>query len=90
MTKSVFIRALMNAGIAGKTERALYQNLEFLEKKKLVSYDNKVLQLTDRGRKRFEKIVDEVSPYLAVLRVLRAYRIIKCHILYSGIYPLML
>lgn len=70
VTKSVFIKALMNAGIAGKTERALYQNLEYLEKKKLVSYDNKALRLTDRGRRQFEKIVDDVSPYLAVLKVL--------------------
>lgn len=70
VTKIVFIKALLNAGIAGKTERALYRNLEFLEKKKLVSYDNKVLRLTYRGRKRFEKIVDDVSPYLAVLKIL--------------------
>lgn len=68
--KIVFIKALMNAGIAGKTERAIYQNLELLEEKRLISYDNKALGLTDLGRKEFEKSVDDVAPYLAVLKVL--------------------
>ena len=40
ISKKTFIELVMNAGIARKQERALYKNLETLEKKKLISYEN--------------------------------------------------
>ncbi len=70
--KSVFIQALMSAGIAGKKERALYRNLELLEKKKLISYENKSLSLTARGEKEFQRIAAGVQPYLDATIVLKS------------------
>ena len=64
ISKKIFIELVMKAGIAKKHERALYKNLETLEKKKLISYDNKVLALTLRGKKLFEKINNQISPYI--------------------------
>ena len=52
------------AGIAKKQERALYKNLEILEKKKLIDYNNKKLMLTKKGKKLYDKINDQVNPYL--------------------------
>lgn len=72
ITKAVFIKALVRAGIAHKGERALYQNLEDLEKKKLVAYENKCLSLTERGRKRYSLVLKELEPYLSVIEVLQA------------------
>lgn len=70
ITKSVFIQALMKAGIAGKKERALYHNLEMLGRKKLIDYKGKCLTLTKRGIRQFNIIDRQVSPYMKVLDVL--------------------
>jgi DNA-binding PadR family transcriptional regulator len=67
ISKKTFIELVTNAGIAKKQERALYKNLEHLEKKKLVSYINKGLSLTKKGQKRYDKIKDEMAPYINVL-----------------------
>jgi DNA-binding PadR family transcriptional regulator len=67
ISKKTFIELVMNAGIARKQERALYKNLETLEKKKLISYENKDLQLTKKGEKAYLKVKDELKPYINVL-----------------------
>ena len=70
ISKKTFIELVMNAGIAKKQERALYKNLEHLEKKKLVSYINTGLELTKKGQKRYDKIKSEMAPYINVLEKL--------------------
>ena len=67
ISKSIFIELMMRAGIADKKERALYKNLEDLEKKKLISYANKCLALTEKGSKTFEKIQADLAPYTKVI-----------------------
>ena len=69
VSKSAFIELAENAGFAGKGERALYQNLEDLEKKRLIHYDNKNLSLTKKGGKAFAVINKNLSPYLAVANI---------------------
>jgi len=54
-----------------KKERALYKNLEFLQKKKLISYNNKNLALTIKGKKLFEKVNEELTPYFNVSDALK-------------------
>jgi hypothetical protein len=70
ISKKTFIELVMNAGIAKKQERALYKNLEELEKKKAISYINKSLALTPKGEKLYAKIKQDMAPYMNVLEKL--------------------
>src|SRR3989344_1786567 len=65
VSKTLFIKLQMDAGLVGKRERALYKNFELLEKKKFVSYINSQLRFTPRGYKAFSKISKEISPYVS-------------------------
>jgi predicted methyltransferase len=71
ISKVRFIELMKKAKFAEKQERALYKNLEILEKKKLVSYKNKELELTDKGRKLFKKIEEGIIPYFKVIKTLK-------------------
>ena len=71
ISKVRFIELMKKAKFAEKQERALYKNLEILEKKKLVSYKNKELELTEKGNKLFKKIEKDVIPYFKVIRTLK-------------------
>lgn len=64
ISKKSFIELVTKASLAKKQERALYKNLETLEKKKFISYKNKELMLTKKGKKLYDKLNKEISPYL--------------------------
>ena len=66
IAKVNFIELVLNSGIAEKQDRALYKNLEVLEKKKLIIYENKELELTKKGEKLYEEIKKEIAPYISV------------------------
>jgi hypothetical protein len=70
MNKVAFIELARKANITEKKERALYKNLEALEALKIVSYDNKNLALTPKGQKVFERVRDDLIPYINVKGVL--------------------
>jgi len=72
ISKSVFIDLVKKAQFVEKKERALYKNLEILEKKKLINYKNRNLALTQRGMKLFNKLNSEVSPYLSILSIIKS------------------
>ncbi len=69
MNKVAFIELARKAQITSKKERALYKNLEALEDLKLITYDNKNLALTPRGQKLFERVRDDLEPYINVKNV---------------------
>lgn len=71
ISKVTFIDLVMRAHFATKQARALYKNLEDLEKRKLISYENKSLALTPKGQKLFEKIYQELRPYVNVIHALK-------------------
>lgn len=77
MSKKAFIELACAAGMVSKGERAMYKNLEDLEKKKLISYDDKSLRLTERGEKYFQGILSKIEPYLAVSLLLRSEDVLK-------------
>ena len=77
MSKKNFIELARAAGMVSKGERAMYKNLEDLEAKKLVSYDNKSLKLTERGGRHFQDLLTKIEPYLAVSLLLRSEDILK-------------
>ncbi len=72
ISKTSFIELATKAHITTRTERTLYKNLEYLEKKKLISYDNKNLALTSKGKKMFEKIEHDLAPYLNVAEIIKS------------------
>lgn len=77
LNKKAFIDLAMSANLAGKKERALYQNLENLEKRKCISYTNKNLSLTKKGVQKYEEIKKTINPFLSVCFTLSAENILK-------------
>ena len=71
ISKVHFIEVIKGSGVAQKQIRALYKNLEALEKKKLVVYNNKELEITNKGQKLFEEIKKELLPYIVVYKKLK-------------------
>ena len=63
-SKITFIEMLMNSNMVGKKERAIYKNLESLEKKKLIAYENKMIRLTEKGLEELRMINLEIDYYL--------------------------
>jgi hypothetical protein len=77
MNKVDFIDLVHSAKIAEKKDRAVYKNLESLEKLKLVAYNNKTLTLTKKGRIAYESIKTSMAPYFYVRDLLRSDNILK-------------
>lgn len=77
VSKGDFIRLIMNSGIVSKKERAIYKNLENLEKAKFVAYKEKSLSLTDKGAEYFEKINAEIASYLKANKILNKKDLFK-------------
>jgi hypothetical protein len=64
VSKISFIELLKNLQIVEKSQRGLYKNLETLEKKKLIKYENHFLKLTKKGLKIVKEKDKELFPYL--------------------------
>ena len=69
ISKALFIDIVKKAGMVEKQPRALYKNLETLEKNRFVEYNNKCLSLTKKGEKAFLKIQKDITPYIIVARL---------------------
>jgi hypothetical protein len=67
ISKKSFIELARNSGIAKKQERALYKNLEVLEKKKLLTYETKELKLIKKGETLYKKVREELDPFINLL-----------------------
>jgi len=74
ISKIGFIEVLLDSGLVEKKKRALYRNLESLEKKKLIFYENRNLRFTKRGFKQYDKIKKSLEPFLAVEKFLKEIR----------------
>ncbi len=72
ISKKSFIEILMKSGIAKKQQRAIYKNLEILEKKKLIRYKTKELMLTSKGKKLFSLLKKEYDPYIFLCETLKS------------------
>jgi len=71
ISKKLFIELVKVAQFAKKQERALYKNLEILEKKKLIEYKNKELELTKKGKELYEDISKRLKPFFNVFKKLK-------------------
>jgi len=67
ISKIEFIELIKSADFIKKQERALYKNLEILEKKKLIEYPEKKIKLTNKGQKLFNSIEKEIKPFLETI-----------------------
>ncbi|MBR9692212.1 hypothetical protein GOV06_05510 [Candidatus Woesearchaeota archaeon] len=67
VSKIDFIKLLKRLKIVEKSQRGLYKNLEILEKKKLIKYENRFLKLTEKGLKIVKEKDDELYPYLKLI-----------------------
>ena len=65
-SKITFIELLLQSKIITKQKRALYKNLEILEDKKLIEYDNRMIKSTDSGLKMFQKIDREINQFVDI------------------------
>ncbi|MBW2991735.1 hypothetical protein KY345_00775 [Candidatus Woesearchaeota archaeon] len=70
LPKSVFIDFVKKVKLFEKGERAIYRNLEYLEGRKLISYENRNLRLTERGKKQYREIRDGLRPYFEVNNII--------------------
>tara|TARA_Y100000310_G_C20487006_1_gene717357 strand:+ start:17 stop:370 length:354 start_codon:yes stop_codon:yes gene_type:complete len=65
-SKIAFITFVLHSGIIFKQGRALYKNLEILEKKNLITYDKRMIQFTELGLKILEKIDQEIQQFVQI------------------------
>lgn len=77
ISKSAFIELALKSNITNIQERALYKNLEFLEKQKIILYKNKSLVLSKRGNRLFEQLNKEVAPFLKLSETFDSQNILK-------------
>jgi len=63
-SKIAFIELLEKSKLISQQERAIYKNLETLEKKRLIEYENKMIKFTEKGLKEFRKNSAEIEQYL--------------------------
>lgn len=77
VSKINFIELLRRLKITEKSRRGLYKNLQILEKKKLIHYENKFLKITAKGIKAVNDIENNINPYLDVLKTIKKIKEVK-------------
>jgi len=65
-SKIAFIELMLKSKVVNKQERALYKNLENLEKRKLIGYDSRMIAFTNKGLRELEKVRKEVTPFVEI------------------------
>ncbi len=65
-SKITFIELLIDSGMITKQERALYKNLESIEKNKLIEYEKKMIKFTEKGFREMQKINKEIKQFVEV------------------------
>jgi hypothetical protein len=62
-SKIAFIELLLESKLISKQKRALYKNIESLEKKKLIDYEKKMIKFTELGLQELEIIKKEIKQF---------------------------
>ncbi len=76
-SKIAFIELLLESGIITGQERALYKNLELLEEKMLIGYENRMIKFTEEGLVILQKINKEVKQFIDTETYFRNSKISK-------------
>ncbi|MBW2965337.1 hypothetical protein KY363_07815 [Candidatus Woesearchaeota archaeon] len=76
ISKAEFIDGIREMGVVSKKERAVYRNLEELEKGRYIVYDDKKnLSMTKKGYTEYERIFKEFERMLTITGSIDAVRI---------------
>lgn len=65
-SKIAFIELLLSSKTMAKQTRAVYKNLEFLEKKKLIAYQNKLIKFTEKGINELKRVDNEIRQFVEI------------------------
>lgn len=65
-SKIAFITFVLQSGLITKQERALYKNLEWLERKHLIQYPHKMIAFTETGLLYLQKINQEIDQFVQI------------------------
>jgi len=79
ISKVVFIDILISSKSVKKKERAIYKNLEALEKKKFIKYNEKELSFTKKGLNEFKSIDENIKNYTDLIEHIQNPRTISLH-----------
>ena len=77
MRKCDFIKLANKAGLIKKSERAMYKNLELLEKARYLDYKNNLLSLTPKGNRHFQSTMKKIGPYIELSNALNSKDVLK-------------
>ncbi len=77
ISKTAFIEIVKKGGLTEKGGRALYRNLEDLEKLNYTDYENKTLRLNKKGLKEYTKINRELKPYLNIIQIIEKEDLVR-------------
>ena len=77
ISKPAFIEIVKKGGLTEKGERALYRNLEDLEKLNYIDYENKTLKLNKKGLNQYTKINRELKPYLNIIKIIESENLVR-------------
>ena len=77
ISKSAFIEIVKKGGLTEKGERALYKNLEDLEKADYISYENKILNLTKKGLSVYNKTIRHLAPYFNIIKIIESENLVR-------------
>ncbi len=75
ISKAEFIDAVKGMGAVAKSARAIYRNLELLEKEKYVQYSAGNLRLSRKGYLEYDKLFKDFERMLAISGSIDAARI---------------
>lgn len=79
ISKFTFIDIMISSKSVNKKERAIYRNLESLEAKKLIRYDNKELSFTRKGLREFNKVDKNINNYIELINHIMDTKSISIH-----------
>ncbi|MBT5022050.1 hypothetical protein HOK51_06785 [Candidatus Woesearchaeota archaeon] len=77
ISKVEFIESIVKLKVTNKQERAIYKNLEELEKRKFIIYKNRELCLSKKGFTKFSKQLGEFNAKKTMEKILSPSNIAK-------------
>ena len=75
ISKAEFIDIIKKISIVNKQPRAIYKNLEELEKAKYLIYSGRNLKLSRKGIKAYESIRNDIDIYYSIVGILKSGKI---------------
>lgn len=78
-SKALFIELITTLHLVQKKERALYRNLELLEKKKFIKYKTAGLSFTKKGLTFFTEMHNETKRQADAMQLLQETKAIQLH-----------